>query len=226
MATATDREFLHRITGEGRFTARARSATNVILATTTAVSVLWSVYVTRTAEDRVERYLLVLDANSNTVTTRQVGDAEVMPDFVFEDTAKRWITQLRARSTDVRITGNNLREVGRIADKKLMPLLEEAWNAAREDGGRQPIDVTALSAHIERRVTPGEFTKQGRPENPAGDEADIKVWWQEQPRRGGVARRYVAILTILYLRPDTKREVNRDMLGLYVTEAAIHEETK
>jgi hypothetical protein len=222
-----DREFLSRITGEGRVTNRMRTLANVILALTTAASSGWAVMATKAAEDRVERLLVVLDGRANVVDERPVSGGEVIPTDIMREFALTWIERLRSRSEDVKRTSDDLRWIADRADMRVAPKIQTVAFEAREDGGRNPRDILAMSGHVEHRVQPGKMVDGRKVEDPAGDEAKIKVWWTEKERLGQPeAQSYVGILTVLYVRPTRKQQAERNVVGLFVTELDYHEEVK
>ena len=220
-----DREFLNRITGEGRTTSRMKTAAIVILSLTVAGTSGWAIMSTRLAADRVERLLVVLDGRANIVDSRPVSGGEVIPTDIMREFAMQWIKNLRSRSEDVKTTSDNLRWITDRTDMRVAPKVQAVAFEAREDGGRNPRDIIAMSGHVEQRVQPGKIIDGRKVDDLTGDEATIKVWWTEKERFGERdPRSYVAILTVLYVRPTQKQQAERNVVGLFVTELDYHEE--
>jgi type IV secretory pathway TrbF-like protein len=205
------RLYILRTTGLRAAVAYVALVTAPILAVTTAGSTLWAIHATRTAEDRVQRLLLLVDDKNQILSQLRIGAADALPDENYREFAMRWVADLRSRSSDTVATSERLKGATLVADNGLWPMLQDVWEEARQDGGRNPVDVTAISANLESRK---------------GGDAVVNVWWTQAARSDGRTTKWRARIAVTYAPPRNRLTAQRNLVGLYVKDVSINQEIK
>lgn len=182
---------------------------NVVLATLAAGTTGWALWLTHTADHRIERYVVVLDDQNQLVLTARAGHENWMPTNGFlVKFAQDWVRNMRSRPNDPETIKHQWREVVRTTDQRLWGVLQEAAKDADTQLRAKTVSVLSISANVVARQ---------------GTNITMLVNWTERVD-GSVdkdPKNYTATLGLSVQQPltqgDAKREFERNPTGVYVT---------
>ena len=177
---------------------------NTILALGFVGVAAWGLYVTKTSEDRVQRYVVVVDSSNQVVMTARAGINSWTPSdgFLIKFTTD-YVRYLRSRPLDVETLKFQRREVIRTSDQRLFTQLQQAMREADEQLRTSAVSVTSISANIVNRKD---------------DLATVFVRWTEEVQ--GIAAKpttYTAMIDVKHQPPLITREFEQNPTGLFVT---------
>lgn len=207
------RDFVARMTGLGRPVLYAMAFSTAVSTAAAVAAGAWAIHSTATGADRIKRYVVYVDAQTNPVRTAQI-DAEWTPARgAYVDFAQNWIRNLRARPLDEHTLILQRKKVIWTTDGRVYGQLQESMKAADEVLRRSALDVETIAANL----IEGD-----------DDRAVVLVRWTERERSSPGARTtpYTGTITITYKPPAAQAEFDRNPLGMFVTAFQTTETTQ
>jgi type IV secretory pathway TrbF-like protein len=171
----------------------------------------WAWREQRVSADRVERYVIYLDATSTPVGKVGIGAGWTPVTGTYLDFAKRWVLYLRGRPQDINTLKYQRGEVIKATDRKVYQQLQASMKAADDQVQTAAVDIGEISPIL---LEEGD------------NEARVAVRWRETVRNAGAKPTvWIATLKITYIEPKVRLEFERNLLGLYVTEFQFTQES-
>src|SRR3954454_6055735 len=142
------RDYVWRMAGLGRPVLSSMAAATPVSAVAAVAASAWALYETRTADDRVQRWVVWVDG-----TAAPIGRVPIGQDWspgpgpgAYVDFAERWIRSLRSRPTDLDTLKLNRRDVIWTTDQRVYGPLQESMKKADEEFRNAAVDVARLAA--------------------------------------------------------------------------------
>lgn len=208
------RDFLARMTGLGRPVLWSLSAVSVLSTVTAIAAGSWALHETRQGRDRVQRYVVYVDGQTNPVGQARISATWTPADGAYVDFARRWVRFLRTRPLDIETLKFQRREVIWTTDARVYAALQESMQRADEQVRQAAVDVPSIAANLVDSSQPRR--------------AVVLVRWTETLRGAGNRPPvpWTATLTLTYQEPGAQRELERNPLGIYVTSFQLSQEAR
>ena len=105
------RDYVWRMAGLGRPVLWSMAAATAVSAVAAVAASAWALYETRTADDRVQRWVVWVDGTAAPIGRVPIGKDWSPNPGAYVDFAERWIRNLRSRPTDLNTLKLNRRHV-------------------------------------------------------------------------------------------------------------------
>jgi type IV secretory pathway TrbF-like protein len=205
------RDYVWRMAGLGRPVLWSMAAATAVSAVAAVAASAWALYETRTADDRVQRWVVWVDGTAAPIGRVPIGQDWSPSPGAYVDFAERWIRNLRSRPTDLDTLKLNRRDVIWTTDQRVYGPLQESMKKADEEFRNTAVDVARLAATLDDQQA---------------NRAVVHARWTEQPRGAAPPTAWQATLTVTYAEPKARAEFERNPVGLYVTNFQITQEGK
>lgn len=206
------RDYIARRIGLGRPVLWSLAATTLVSTVAAVAAGGWALHVTRREADAVQRYVVYLDAGMAPVAQARIDSAWTPPPGAWLDFARRWTRELRNRPTDMPTFEAQRRELIWTTDARAYDRLQPVLKRADDELRNTAVDITSVSANLKE-------SGRGR--------AIVFVRWTEQARAAAQPpTAWTATLTLAYQEPKAQAQMERNPLGIFVTDFQLSQETK
>lgn len=206
------RDFVARMAGLGRPVLWSLAATSVLGVVAGIAGGAWAIYETGRSADAIQRYVVYLDAGMAPVAQARIDSAWTPPPGAWLDFARRWTRELRNRPTDMPTFEAQRRELIWTTDARAYDRLQPVLKRADDELRNTAVDITSVSANLRE-------SGRGR--------AIVFVRWTEQARAAAQPpTAWTATLTLAYQEPKAQAQMERNPLGIFVTDFQLSQETK